>query len=1403
MALENAAYVALRLNRTLILPPITTNSHDKYNSNQRWSEFFDIPRFTALTGVQVVEWNDIRPLTKEQIAVGKRQVHLGGKSFPLWDSLAANLTCQVIYGFGDSERLHTTELTFSRQFLFRPTFVRPPPRNPKMPIFSRLKIGAKDNTNLEDIVTFDDLLDRYEGNQEQLLFLSHTFKLKDPIGGRSWEAVGKHLHFLPKVTDYATRLIRHRAPEAGESGRYIAIHVRRGDIWQKCRAKSGDGMMACITPLGRYVESVEKARQMIGERLPVIVTTDSKSEEDHVTMARMGWRRLDHEMYTTEEELGIFGPAMVDAAILADAEIFIGTYVSSQNSLISILDETSAAACQAFHPQENQDSVTVLTLQVPPLVEVTGDGTSTTRVKEQKEAFFNICLDTSGSMSGAAIQCAKEAMQRLITHLIHNCAVPPSRITIYLYSTVCYVRQLGDEEADKRWLRSVNASGGTSFACVFNEVVRVTKANIQEVGRTDVDIDTTLFFFTDGADGDPGHLRLAKQNLEKLLKDTPQLESTVHTFGFTSGHDAKLLSWLTSTGTENGCFQYIKESGAIESSMSTTLDLLGDSAMVPQRKIEIRLSDAVDEEWFPVKLERDGVSGSTVIREKPFNTNTNSIQWREHQPSSTEDSDANVVDGFNNGAIQEMRVEWLAEDDVRRIIGMTSFIQHELLRLVEVINKISTTSGSADQKREKLQEIDVQTEAYSRTLGTMAFAAAKLKSKAAREPCMLACQRTRSVLQSFLSLKADAHKQGGAISNTSLATFNALAYGQITEAKLKAKLDSRAGKNIALFADLDEKVEKIVEGLDLDKIEADESEDRLRELSCAFSTNSYVDALRDGDCLCMTLDVSRTAGAIADPSQLVVKSIFPTFLTSSMFTMALGHSLSQNDPEDVHGGFDRNCDASIAPGLAHENITAVMPLYINEQHWQVAKMRLKPILGYVVTLDATGYTYSQSTTVPFLVLAKALEAYPMTEFKQRQIRLILETCDAIYRNSRSLRESTKTLVEQFCASHTQRTVDVITNNFVFLGHVICAVRANDITAAEMAAFMPRFEAVMVEEQIRRDMSWRVSEDLMGSVISWFNVDRQRDIVLPGRRYREQHDAYVRALESQGANAGEEVPYRLLFQNAQAAQEGVARKKEEGKDVSSITTTMSSLSISDTPLTPPEFKVPELDPVAWELSELSLDRLSLIQNAVSTGVDKIRRLMAVAQSPTDADLTQVLISRLGGVAPSNLSDEFFAKYSPKVNLATLLQAYAHTKNADRRSVETLMTPFECEMSDGADQSSDESLQFLMSLYRAKMSQMVNGIVNAVEEEYLESKKNSAAVVFLGTEDLEVAAGVLLTAGTRGGGGGQLVTLCSHSRMKLPRAKIQMLITGTYKGVRLFKDKSGSGNGTTVEFFTAIE
>ncbi|KAG0347481.1 hypothetical protein BG005_000130 [Podila minutissima] len=1070
------------------------------------------------------------------------------------------------------------------------------------------------------------------------------------------------------------------------------------------------------------------------------------------------------------------------------------------------------AVCQAFHPVDGNDSVTVLSFKVPAPIIIQDETVNVTEAEAEtqpssstslpdpvtstvaktfgaKEAFFHICLDVSGSMSGSGLNCAKVAMSKLIDHLEAS-GVPAHRITVYTFQSTCTIRRWGEVPNDREWLDNVRAGGGTRFASVFRAVIEVAEQQRKDIGRDDIDMDLSLFFFTDGADGDIGAQRLAKVELEQLLKKTPHLESTVHTFGFTASHDASLLSWLTSTGTNSGCFQYIRESRDIEASMVTTMDLIGDNAMQAQRKVEIALVDEGQEgaepkteDWITVKLEVDGFSGSTVVRDRVYNGSK--IVWREHEAAEsttmTATNRANIV--------RDMSVKWLSEEDMDRVLGMTTFIQYELLRLVEAINTIGSSRKSAQEKRDELLVIDTETEAYSRALGALMFASARNKIKAVREPCMEACQRTKSLLQSFLSLKADAHKQG-TISNTSLATFNSLAYGGITEAKLKAKLDSRAGKNTALFADIDTKVAEIVAQMDFAKMEAEVSEDTKRELSCAFSTNSYIEALQDGDCLCMTLDVTRSAATIADASQLQIKSIFPTYLTSSMFTMALGHALSSDHPENVHGGFRQDTNASIAPGLAHENITAVMPIFINKEHWEVAKLRMKPILGYVVTLDATGYTYSQSTTVPFLVLAKAIEdSFPTTEFKQRQFQLILDTCDAIYQSSRSLRETTKTMVKDFCASHVNRTVDVVTNNFIFLGHVLCALRAGDLTAEEVAELMPQLEIAMVEEQIRRDIASKATP-LMGHILDWFCVDFRRDIIRCGNGYREQHAAYVKALDPMNGHGAVEQSYRTTFLNACKQQLGAVDAITE----STLTETdvPASLAVAEaTPCVEPVMEMPVLDP-NWLLTNRSAERLGLIQAAVAESVDKILRLLTlISAGPSNEKIQQALTSELGAHDVPALGQRFFDRFPVKVNLATLLQAYAHCKNADRRSMAKIMTPFQYTRSETAPSlENDEGLQYLVSLYRVKMTHLVGEIVSEVQQAFRDSQNNVASSIFCNTNSLEAAAGLLLEAGTRGKSG-LLFTSCAQRRMTRPREKIQMLIEGMFRGVRLFSDKCSTG------------
>ena len=44
-----------------------------------------------------------------------------------------------------------------------------------------------------------------------------------------------------------------------------------------------------------------------------------------------------------------------------------------------------------------------------------------------------------------------------------------------------------------------------------------------------------------------------------------------------------------------------------------------------------------------------------------------------------------------------------------------------------------------------------------------------------------------------------------------------------------------------------------------------------------------IDAMQDSDCMCISLSVARPESAIADPTKLIVKDVFPTYITADTF----------------------------------------------------------------------------------------------------------------------------------------------------------------------------------------------------------------------------------------------------------------------------------------------------------------------------------------------------------------------------------------------------------------------------------------------------------------------------------------------------------------------------------------
>lgn len=120
--------------------------------------------------------------------------------------------------------------------------------------------------------------------------------------------------------------------------------------------------------------------------------------------------------------------------------------------------------------------------------------------------------------------------------------------------------------------------------------------------------------------------------------------------------------------------------------------------------------------------------------------------------------------------------------------------------------------------------------------------------------------------------------------------------------------------------------------------------------------------------MCLGLDIVRTDACIADPTQLKIKDIIPTFMTADSFLDSAIFNLKKNNGADKI-----NSTKQMAMGVGREKITGVIPLYLFKEHWNVARIRAQPVFGFLCTLDIMGYSSSQFFTIPFLVYLKALE----------------------------------------------------------------------------------------------------------------------------------------------------------------------------------------------------------------------------------------------------------------------------------------------------------------------------------------------------------------------------------------------------------------------------------------------
>ena len=327
----------------------------------------------------------------------------------------------------------------------------------------------------------------------------------------------------------------------------------------------------------------------------------------------------------------------------------------------------------------------------------------------------------------------------------------------------------------------------------------------------------------------------------------------------------------------------------------------------------------------------------------------------------------------------------------------------------------------------------------------------------------------------------------GNLSNDKIATLNSLAYRSITKRGFQKKLDQRAQANVSLFEKSEQIVNEYVNSLNFTQLRQEFESEADQFGNCFITCSNWIDLLEQQDCLCLTLNVARTQACVMDPSRVQILSIGTSLMSAESYLDSVLYSLGNSENHaQVHGGIkdvelkkqnqDGQVTASIVSGTAREAITGVLPLYINEIHWKVAKEKMKSIMGFVATLDVMGYSFEQIKTVPFLVLTKLLQAQKeerQSEFYKFKFKLVLDTCLKIYEEySEDGEESVVkmcdevvSLVKNYNANPLTRTLDVIPSNVVLLSQLYCAIQKGyfDMNSIDHELFFKN----IAEETLRR------------------------------------------------------------------------------------------------------------------------------------------------------------------------------------------------------------------------------------------------------------------------------------------------------------------------------------------------
>lgn len=788
--------------------------------------------------------------------------------------------------------------------------------------------------------------------------------------------------------------------------------------------------------------------------------------------------------------------------------------------------------------------------------------------------------------------------------------------------------------------------------------------------KTASDDNHIIILFTDGHDNCGSRIEYLK---DIMTSYTIKKNSQIHSIGIGGDHDDKFLINMTALGNIPGTYQNCSKSSMITESINNLIGVMNVNMVNIEYYMENSWNNGFIDDGVLTIISNDINPTNIVIRLD--NTEYNS-DVTETQPNELTISE--YLKNLRNTIVKMTEKTNLTFNDVQTID-------------IELNNTVPNIRKQPSSIRKELGSL----------FSTCKNIIVELHKKIRKE------KTSDGILRDLISKS----------------------YSYDISTGLQKRLAVRAEKNGDLEEEVENNVDKAFSQINFDELEIP------NDYNCIMSCNDVKSAMQEKDVMCLTFNITRNESTTMNPETIKINKIGSSNITYKSFMDSVLYGLnSHRSDESVHGGFGTNDTLSyVIKGGSREEINAIIPMYINKEHWSMAKEYMKPLFGWMCTLDVLGYQSTQMIAIPFALLTY-VKSLPQSEFNDKYKYEVEQVCIQICNMFTSHFDDVIDRYNNFIDNPLSRTQDQITNLGIFLVQ-IGVLKSMDKYKNKIAQHDETlFSYYLIEETLRRSnrnffnnpstKSFSNSE-----LINILSIDEKENI----KNAREKYVEYMRNLTN---TANEIMHYRIVGSKLLGREENVASNNVASNNVD------ESANI--------EFIEPSI----------------VINNNLNIDHPSIQKFYQNLSKSCDF---------YGKVYSDFVNYDFTNDHK----IALMIQTVKHLSNSDRRNAIT--------NGEYTDFYKNNSNEYLNECRKQLIKKMRESEYSAVKNMFSQNNDNKLAAIFCSAEDIETAIGALHGIYLGRPTFMRFFEQLCESKCPISEEKFLMLIKGHYNGVRLTMDQ----------------